>query len=86
MILCNDAGDTRSAGQPGANNCCSSTESTPRTRPRGETNDQRNHGSSLRGNSFHCIKFDIYNYLNQKEICSNCLRMFKKVLSPIYGY
>ncbi|KAL8095848.1 protein REVEILLE 5 [Apium graveolens] len=36
------------ARQPMANNCCSSTESTPRTQPTCEMNDQRNHGSSLR--------------------------------------
>ncbi|XP_047324235.1 protein REVEILLE 6-like isoform X2 [Impatiens glandulifera] len=30
------------------NNCCSSTESTPRTRPTLEMTDQGNHGSSLR--------------------------------------
>lgn len=40
--------DIRSTRQLMANNCCSSTESTPRTRPTGEINDQRNHGSSLR--------------------------------------
>ncbi|KAA8533673.1 hypothetical protein F0562_031190 [Nyssa sinensis] len=38
-------GDMRSAG---LNNCCSSTESTPRARPTGEMVDQGNHGPSLR--------------------------------------
>ncbi|KAK1392299.1 Protein REVEILLE like [Heracleum sosnowskyi] len=41
-------GDVRSARQPMANNCCSSSESTPKTQQTGESNDQRNHGSSLR--------------------------------------
>uniref|UniRef100_A0A5B6ZMH5 Uncharacterized protein n=1 Tax=Davidia involucrata TaxID=16924 RepID=A0A5B6ZMH5_DAVIN len=41
-------GDMRSAGLPVANNCCSSTESTPRTRPTGEMADQGNHCPSLR--------------------------------------
>ncbi|WOH06731.1 hypothetical protein DCAR_0626159 [Daucus carota subsp. sativus] len=41
-------GDMISARQPMANNCCSSTESAPRTHPTCEMNDQRNHGSSLR--------------------------------------
>ncbi|KAK1366558.1 Protein REVEILLE like [Heracleum sosnowskyi] len=39
-------GDILSARQQ--SNCCSSTESTPRTQPTCEINDQRNHGSSLR--------------------------------------
>lgn len=41
-------GDLTSGGQPATNNCCSSTESTPRTRPTSEMNDQRSHGPSLR--------------------------------------
>ncbi|CAK9185076.1 unnamed protein product [Ilex paraguariensis] len=42
-------GDMRPAGQPLAKNyCCSSSESTPRTRPTGEMSDQGNNGPSLR--------------------------------------
>ncbi|KAK9291803.1 hypothetical protein L1049_019753 [Liquidambar formosana] len=42
-------GDMRSAGGPKVvNNCCSSTESTPRTRPTVETTDQGNNGHSMR--------------------------------------
>ncbi|GFY84152.1 homeodomain-like superfamily protein [Actinidia rufa] len=41
-------GDMRSGGQALTNNCCSSTESTPRTWQLGDTTDQGNHGSSLR--------------------------------------
>ncbi|XP_063946467.1 protein REVEILLE 6 isoform X2 [Daucus carota subsp. sativus] len=39
-------GDIRSARQPMANNCSSSSESTPKTQQTGESTDQRNHGSS----------------------------------------
>ncbi|XP_062149705.1 protein REVEILLE 6-like isoform X2 [Alnus glutinosa] len=35
-------------GPTAANNCCSSTESTPRTRPIAETTDKGNHSLSLR--------------------------------------
>ncbi|XP_052210721.1 protein REVEILLE 6 isoform X2 [Diospyros lotus] len=41
-------GNVRSAGQQLANNCCSSTESTPRTWPTGDITEQGTHGSSLR--------------------------------------
>ncbi|KAG5558669.1 hypothetical protein RHGRI_008577 [Rhododendron griersonianum] len=37
-------GDMRSEGKPSASNCCSSTESTPRTWPSGEMIVQGNHG------------------------------------------
>lgn len=49
--ICMVTGDMTSAERPSANNCCSSTESTPRTWPSGEMIDQGNHGPPLRGNS-----------------------------------
>lgn len=46
----NSAGSLSHAkqGRPSANNCCSSTESTPRMWPSGEMIDQGNHGPPLR--------------------------------------
>lgn len=42
-----------------ANNCCSSTESTPRIRPPGETTDQGNNNHPLRGKTWKsCISVD----------------------------
>lgn len=41
-------GDMTLGEQPAINNSCSSTESTPRTRPTSEMNDQRSHTQSLR--------------------------------------
>ncbi|CAL5407862.1 unnamed protein product [Camellia sinensis] len=56
-------------GQPLANNSCSSTESTPRTRPTGEVTDRGNHGPPLRGlipSLFHAVLPDfaqVYNFI-----------------------
>lgn len=41
--------DVSFPGPTAANNCCSSTESTPRTRPIAETTDKGKHSHSLRG-------------------------------------
>ena len=40
------------AGPVAANNCCSGTESTPRTKLIGKTAEQGNHGHSMRGEDF----------------------------------
>jgi hypothetical protein len=40
------------AGALVANNCCSSSESTPRTKPVGKTAEKGNHGQSMRGEGF----------------------------------